>query len=310
MRRLTDDRISASYTSVRDRGAGRACRADRGPNGAGKTNLLEAISLLSPGSRPAPCKVAPDDDRPQRRRSRWAVAATGRDAPTALIDGRHRPDRESPARRSAAWSRLDGETHGEKPDERWPTIAPVVLADPADGPAVPGWRFGAAAFHGPSDPRVIDPGPCTAVAWPTDTSGPCANVLRLLKDRMPRSDAWLSGGRGADGRDAASPWPRRAASLAAGLHLAGALQAGIGPFPAAAIALDGMLEEMAGSTRSGGRDRGAPSLAALAEGSSCADAQAGGAHWPGRIGQRSFRASYGKGHGLPRYAPPVSRRPC
>ncbi len=110
-----------------------------GENGVGKTNLLEAISLLGPRPGPAGCP-----HRRFRPPAGGRPAALGRRRPVrgqcriALARLRHR-------HRHAGWrpDRAPGVPAGRRPGPQ-PGRAGGTgghrLADPADGPAVPGRR--------------------------------------------------------------------------------------------------------------------------------------------------------------------------
>ena len=114
-----------------------------GENGAGKTNVLEALSLLAPGPRPAP-RGARRDGRGRHRRLRGQRRARLR-------------------RRARARSRLGTGTSDERPGRRLVQVngaesergrarrmARDRLADPGDGPPVRRQRRRAAALHGPA----------------------------------------------------------------------------------------------------------------------------------------------------------------
>jgi DNA replication and repair protein RecF len=77
-----------------------------GPNGAGKTNLLEAVSVLSPGRGLRNARLGDLDRRGDEPESCWAVAAT--------IETRHGPVRLGTGRDPAGGERrvvrIDGET--------------------------------------------------------------------------------------------------------------------------------------------------------------------------------------------------------
>ena len=107
-----------------------------GPNGAGKTNLLEAVSFLAPGRGLRGAKLAEIDRRPRPR-------AGCRDRRLGCRRGRRDPPRQRCASAPGATRtagerrvvRIDGEpVRGQAAlGER----LGVVMADPADGPAVP-----------------------------------------------------------------------------------------------------------------------------------------------------------------------------
>ncbi len=101
---LTDFR---NYDALQLAPGGR-CTVLYGPNGAGKTNVLEALSLLSPGRG---CRnVALPEFARRAGPGNWAVFARvdGALGPTEIGTG-YRPEGEGGSRRQL---RIDGETHG------------------------------------------------------------------------------------------------------------------------------------------------------------------------------------------------------
>ena len=152
--RAADDR---RYPPVADRFPQSSRRADRGradgfvllsgPNGAGKTNVLEAVSLLTPGRglRQVPIAEMARSDGP----GGFAVAARLDDDTeigTGTTRGRARPpagaDQRRAGRGQLAWRTAGG-----------------AVADAGDGPAVHRERGRPAALPRPADPGA-GAGPC------------------------------------------------------------------------------------------------------------------------------------------------------
>ena len=213
-----------------------------GPNGAGKTNLLEALSLLSPGRGLRRARL----DEIQRLGSApqgWAVAAsiTTLEGPVEIGTGRlpeaspaARTGSTSPAAKAAGRRivRIDGVTQrsqaslGERLAVAWltPQMDRLFL-EGASGRRrlLDRMVFGSDADHA----RRL-------VAY----EQAMRDRLRLLAE--PRPDpAWLAAleeGMAEEGAAIAAARVRLVAVLA------DALAAGYGPFPAADLALDGTLE--------------------------------------------------------------------
>lgn len=212
--------------------AGLAVEADArpvvltGPNGAGKTNLLEAISMLSPGTGLRRAKL---HEMTRSGAERWAVAAKVEGLAGEMTVGAGLAGEPGEEKRTA---RLDGETVGPM---RLAGVAPVSWLTPQmdrlflDGASVRR-RFmdrlilGFDPEHGPRANRY---------------ERAMRERLRLLKDGR-RDAAWLSA--------LEAQMVENGIAIAAARHAwagrtAAALQAGIGPFPAASIALEGELEQ-------------------------------------------------------------------
>lgn len=226
-----------------------------GPNGAGKTNLLEAISLLSPGSGLRRARL---QDMIRSGAVRWAVAAQV-DSPDGLITvGTGLTGEPGEEKRVA---RLDGETVGPM---SLAGVAPVSWLTPQMDRL---FLDGASVRRRFMDRLILSFDPEHG-ARANRYERAMRDRLRLLKDGR-RDPAWLSA---LEAQMVENGIAMAAARRAWAGRTAGALQAGIGPFPAAAIALEGMLEEML-LTRSAVETEDA-FAAALAEGRET-DAHAG-----------------------------------
>ncbi len=197
-----------------------------GANGAGKTNLLEAVSMLSPGTGLRRARLT---ELTRHGAARWAVSARvgNRDGETAVGTGL---TGEAGAEKRTA--RLDGETVGPM---KLGAIAPVSWLTPQmdrlflDGASVRR-RFmdrlilGFDPEHGPRASRY---------------ERAMRERLRLLKDGR-RDAEWLNA---LEAQMVENGIAMAAARRAWAGRTAQALTAGVGPFPAAEIALEGTLEE-------------------------------------------------------------------
>lgn len=197
-----------------------------GPNGAGKTNLLEAISMLSPGTGLRRAKL---HEMTRSGAPRWAVAAQVDGLEGDMTVGAGLTGEPGQEKRTA---RLDGETVGPM---RLAGIVPVSWLTPQmdrlflDGASIRR-RFmdrlilGFDPEHGARTNRY---------------ERAMRERLRLLK--IGRSDpAWLTA---LEAQMVDNGIAIAAARQAWAGRTAAALRAGIGPFPAAAIALEGVLEQ-------------------------------------------------------------------
>jgi DNA replication and repair protein RecF len=212
-----------------------------GPNGAGKTNLLEALSLLSPGRGLRRARL----DEIERRGSRgqgWAVAASITTSRGPVEIGTGRLPEAAPAGETGSTTarqagrrivRIDGVTQrsqaslGERLAVAWLTPQmDRLFIEGASGRRrlLDRMVFGSDADHA----RRL-------VAY----EQAMRDRLRLLAE--PRPDAaWLAAleeGMAEEGAAIAAARLRLVADLAA------ALAAGIGPFPVPGLALEGMLEQ-------------------------------------------------------------------
>lgn len=198
-----------------------------GPNGAGKTNLLEAISLLSPGSGLRRAKL---QDMIRSGATRWAVAAQVDSADGLVTVGTGLAGEAGEEKRVA---RLDGETVGPM---SLAGVAPVSWLTPQMDRL---FLDGASVRRRFMDRLILSFDPEHG-ARANRYERAMRERLRLLKNGR-RDRAWLSA--------VESQMVENGIAIAAARRdwagrTAGALQAGIGPFPAAAIALEGMLEEL------------------------------------------------------------------
>lgn len=226
-----------------------------GPNGAGKTNLLEAISMLSPGTGLRRAKL---HEMTRSGADRWAVAAkvTGLDGDRTV--GAGLTGEPGDEKRTA---RLDGETVGPM---RLAGIAPVSWLTPQMDRL---FLDGASVRRRFMDRLILGFDPDHG-ARANRYERAMRERLRLLKDGN-RDAAWLSA--------LEAQMVENGIAIAAARHAwagrtAAALGSGIGPFPAASIALEGDLEQALG-TRSAA-DAEDQFAAALADGRGL-DAQAG-----------------------------------
>lgn len=200
-----------------------------GENGAGKTNLLEAISLLSPGRGlrgAAYAEIARDAGQ-----GGWAVAAT--------LEAEHGPVRigtgiepGAPVSSRSRTVRIDGEPAG--PSALAELVRIVWLSPAMDRLFVEGASERRRFFD-----RLVmgfDPAHGTRAAA---YDRALRERARLLADEVA-DDAWLSG---LEGQMAEHGVALAAARLEIMARLRGALDvAPEGPFPRAQVALEGSLE--------------------------------------------------------------------
>ncbi|WP_416899799.1 MAG: DNA replication/repair protein RecF [Minwuia sp.] len=197
-----------------------------GPNGAGKTNLLEAVSMLTPGSG---LRRARMDELTRRGAIRWAVAARVEHAGGLTAIGTGLAGEPGSEKRTA---RIDGETVGPM---RLGDVMSVSWLTPQmdrlflDGASVRR-RFmdrlilGFDPEHGPRANRY---------------ERAMRERLKLLKDGR-RDPEWLNA---LEAQMVENGIAIAAARRAWKIRTARALEAGTGPFPAADLALEGTLEE-------------------------------------------------------------------
>ena len=154
-----------------------------GPNGAGKTNVLDAISLLSPGRGLRGAKLAEHMRKGPSAHGEalWAVAAT-------VCARRQKPTKSAPDLRSARTAANAAQVHlnGRRPHSTADLARDRAddLADARDGPAVHRKRERAAAFSRPAGVRLRCR-PCAAYASRYETA--MRERARLLQIRSARS---------------------------------------------------------------------------------------------------------------------------
>lgn len=227
--RLTDFRNHAALDLALD---GR-CVAFAGPNGAGKTNLLEAVSLLSPGRglrRAQPAELA--RQRPSAAgATAWGVRATLiRAGDTLEIATGSVP--ESPNSRVV---RIDDTP---APQTALGPLAPMVWLTPAQD----------RLFAGPPGDRrrFLDRLALAAFPEHAAVSGRYERALRdrqRLLDEGPADPAWLDA---LEAELAASGAAITAVRAETARRLAAAIEARPdGPFPRARLAVEGDLERQA-----------------------------------------------------------------
>jgi len=197
-----------------------------GPNGAGKTNLLEAVSMLSPGRGLRRARLG---DMVRNGAERWAIAAQAETANGRCAIGTGLSVENGVERRIA---RIDGQTVGPA---ALGGLVPISWLTPQMDRL---FLDGASARRRFIDRLIFgfDPGHATrANAY----EKAMRERLRLLKHG--RSDnAWLTA---LEAQMAEHGIAIAAARQAWGLRISGALRQMTGPFPAAEISLDGLAEE-------------------------------------------------------------------
>lgn len=198
-----------------------------GPNGAGKTNLLEALSLLTPGSGLRRARLG--DMLRQGAGGGWAVAARveGLDGVIDIGSGSE-PD-DGAEKRTA---RINGETVGPT---RLAGIAPLNWLTPQMDRL---FLDGASVRRRFMD-RLILSFDGEHGRWAGRYERAMRERLRLLKDGR-RDAAWLGA---LEAQMVENGIAIAAARAAWAGRITQALRAGIGPFPAAEIALEGTLEQ-------------------------------------------------------------------
>ena len=199
-----------------------------GPNGAGKTNLLEAVSILSPGRGLRNAKLGDLDRRDDESESCWAVAATveTRRGPVRLGTGR------DPAGGERRVVRVDGENAssqaalGEVIGVTW--LTPQMDRLFIEGPSARR-RF--------LDRLVLGLDPAHA-ARVSSYEHAMRERSRLLRDG-PNDPAWITA---VEDTMAAQGVAVAAARRDAVEQLDQACVAAEGPFPRARLSLDGTVE--------------------------------------------------------------------
>ncbi|MBB5087093.1 DNA replication and repair protein RecF [Roseospira marina] len=207
-----------------------------GPNGAGKTNVLEALSLLTPGRGLRAARLA-EITRHGAESGAWAVAATldTADGPVTLGSGLiAAPGGEgAPDRRVV---RINGETaRGQTALGRH--VGALWLVPAMDGL----FRDGSGGRR-----RFLDR---LVQALDPDHAGRCAAHAHALRERGRLLREGRGGGREATWLDALEDTlARHGVAIAAArrdlvARLSAALGEADGPFPRAALALEGAAEE-------------------------------------------------------------------
>ncbi len=257
---LTDFRGFARATLVCDARS----VALSGPNGAGKTNVLEALSLLSPGNGLRRARLGDLRRRDAPEGARWAVAARIMTpaGPVEIGTG----EGETPAGDARRLVRIDGRPArgqaelAERLGVLWLTPAQDRLfADGAQGRR----RFLDRLVYG------FDPGHARRVAA---YERALRERARILRDRVGDA-AWLAALEGAMAEHGVAVAAARRATVRA---LEDAMAAARGPFPAATLALEGAVEGWL--DRMPAVEAEARFAAALAD-ARAVDAEAGGARF-------------------------------
>lgn len=230
-----------------------------GPNGAGKTNVLEALSFLAPGKGLRRAKLTEPDRRVGNEPvGRWAVAAiieTG--AGTCAVG----TGREAESERRSV--RIDGATGSQKDLS---TRLSVVWLTP---------EMDRLFMEGPSGRRrFLDR---LVFGFDPEHAGRVAAYEHCLRERARLlaegggDPAWLDALEDGMARNGIAVAAARAATVA---RLDQAASEGIGPFPAARLAMAGELDQwLAAEPALAVEDR----LRAVLKNGRAHDAQAGGA---------------------------------
>lgn len=211
------------------------CVVLTGPNGAGKTNILEAISYLSPGRG---LRRARFGDVTRRDSARgWAVAATVDGTPGGGVEigtGTVSPDPTATGPLERRQVRIDGETM-RGPAALAESIAMAWITPQMDRlfqeDGASRRRFLDRLVYG------VDPRHATRVSA---YERAMRERSRLLKSGQ-RSDQWVLA---LENTMAEYGVAIAAARRDAVTRLSAALAAAIGPFPAAAVAVEGSVEAM------------------------------------------------------------------
>ncbi|MFQ5958616.1 MAG: DNA replication/repair protein RecF [Alphaproteobacteria bacterium] len=200
-----------------------------GPNGAGKTNILEALSLLAPGSGLRGARLAELVRRDAAPDARWAVAAR-LDTPRGPVDvGTGGAQGAGELRRVV---KIDG-----RPARGQAALAEVVGALWLT-PAMDRLFIDAAAARRRFLDRLVfgfDPAHARRLAA---YERALRERTRLLREG-PADEAWLTALEGAMAADGVAVAAARRVTVR---RLSRALVHGVGPFPGAEVALDGSVE--------------------------------------------------------------------
>jgi len=211
------------------------CVVLTGPNGAGKTNILEAISYLAPGRGMRRARfgdvVRRDSDRG------WAVAATVDGTPGGSVEigtGTMSPDPTASAPLERRQVRIDGETM-RGPAALAESIAMAWITPQMDRlfqeDGTSRRRFLDRLVYG------VDPRHATRVSA---YERAMRDRARLLKSGQ-RADEWVLA---LENTMAEYGVAIAAARREAVAGLSSVLEAAIGPFPAALVDVDGVVEAM------------------------------------------------------------------
>lgn len=209
-----------------------------GPNGAGKTNILEALSFLVPGRGLRRAGAADITRHGLPAGSPWAVAAS-LDGPAGRVE--IGTGREAGHERRSV--RIDGKP--AKPGDLSGLVSALWLTPAMDRLFIEGTSgrrrfldrlvFGLVAGHGAESGAYEH-----AMRERT-------RLLRAARDGGPRPDpAWIAALEEGMARHGARIAQARVETIA---RLDAACRAGLGPFPAAGLAVDGEIERwLAGGT--------------------------------------------------------------
>ncbi len=200
-----------------------------GPNGAGKTNLLEALSLLTPGAGLRGARLAELTRRQAGPAARWAVAASVETARGLVDIGTGLASTGGEQRRVV---QIDG-----RPARSQAALAEAVCALWLTPPMDRLFLDGAAPRR-----RFLDR---LVFGFDVGHAARLAAYQRALRERAgllrdaPADPAWL---KALEGAMAANGVAVAAARRAMVSRLGRVLGDGVGPFPGAEVALDGSVE--------------------------------------------------------------------
>jgi DNA replication and repair protein RecF len=201
-----------------------------GPNGAGKTNLLEALSYLAPGKGLRRAKLAEPDRRAGGvEAGRWAVAATIETAAGASHVGSGREADAAAERRSV---RIDGANASQKDLS---TLVSLVWLTP---------EMDRLFMDGPSARRrFLDR---LVFGFDPEHAGRVAAYEHMMRERARLlaegggDAAWLDALEDGMARHGIAVAAARSQAVA---RLDRAAAEGVGPFPAARVAMAGALDQ-------------------------------------------------------------------
>ncbi len=204
-----------------------------GPNGAGKTNLLEALSYLAPGKGLRRARLAdPDRHVGSADAGRWAVAATVEGAAGSSAVGTGREAESASERRSV---RIDGANASQKDLS---ALLSIVWLTP---------EMDRLFMEGPSARRrFLDR---LVFGFDPEHAGRVAAYEHVMRERArlladgSNDTAWLDALEDGMARHGVAVAAARAQAVA---RLDQAAAEGVGPFPAARIAMAGELDQWLG----------------------------------------------------------------